>query len=245
MTNTTTWITGISRGIGAAIARSRAANGDRIAGCWRRAGNGAELQRDLIGHGAPAAYVGAADIADPAALADWTDAAVAALGDPRIIIHNAAILGPRGRLEQVTDRQWQDVVNVNITGTFNVLRQTARIVPPAEPALWIWMTSSVGVRGRAGWGPYAASKSAVENLSETFADENQDRPWISVALNPGGTRTDMRALAYPDEDPTTLPEPDTIATAVNRLIRLWRDGALESGSRWNAREIGPAVGGNR
>ena len=231
------WITGVRRGLGRAVAIARAQNGDKVAGCSRNSEGLTELAKDLSDAGAPAVYLDNADITNRQQLDDWCAHARLQVGEPDVVIHNAAVLGPRAPLERISHQDWQNVLDVNATGTFHVLQTTAQMAEPTRPSLWIWVTSSVGARGRAEWGPYAASNATLENLHETFADENDTRPWTSVALNPGATRTDMRAEAYPDEDPETLPDAATIAGAFSTLIERWQAGQLQTGSRHNAREL--------
>lgn len=237
------YISGIRRGIGRALAMRRATAGDRIAGFAAHADGLDDLAAELAEAGATATHLAAADLRVPGAVEGWARAASEEVGPPEVIVHCAAVLGPRAPLLEVGDEAFVDVLEVNVAGTLRLLRATAALADTERPALWIWATSSVGARGRAGWGPYAASKAALENLSETWADETRDRPWTSVAINPGGTRTDMRSAAYPDEDPTRLPTADAVAGAFERLVDDWRAGTLASGSRHDARELVPELAG--
>lgn len=230
-------VTGLRRGLGRAVALARAVRGDRVAGFARRIDGLEHLGMDLRQAGAPTVRLAAVDIVDAVGVQDWFERLAAAEGPPDVVVHAAAVLGPRGPLAEVAPEAWAEAMRVNVDGAFHVLRAAASVLEPGRPFLWIGVTSSVGARGRAGWGPYAAGKAALENMSETFADEGAAHGWTAVRVNPGGTRTDMRAAAYPDEDPASVPAPETVARAFDLLIDRWRAGMLESGARFDAREL--------
>ena len=124
------------------------------------------------------------------------------------ILHNASILGPRVPIAHYPLAEWTQVMNVNAIAPFTLTRALLPLLEQAPDASIIFTSSGVGRVGRAYWGAYAASKFAIEGLSQTLADELESAGRIRVnALNPGATRTAMRAAAYPAEDPATLPEP--------------------------------------
>lgn len=230
-------ISGIRRGIGRALAIEAARAGLAVAGIARSQDGLDALAAELQAAGAPRAALAAVNLADWEALRNWAAQLAADFPPPQVLIHAAAILGPRQPLLEVDPQAWNVTQRINGDGTFYWLRAFGPLVPATQPALWLWLSSSVATRGRAGWGPYAASKAMLENLTETFADEIGDRPWTSVTLNPGGTRTDMRAEAMPGENPATLPSAAAVAKAVWALVEQWREGQLESGSRFNVREL--------
>ena len=230
-------ITGIRRGIGRAVAGARAARGERIAGFSRSRDGLEHLGLDLRHAGAPVVRLADIDMLDAPAVQGWFARLAAAEGPPDVVIHAAAVLGRRAPLDQVDPAAWGDVMRANVDGAFHVLRGALATLERGRPFLWLAVSSSVGARGRAGWGPYAASKAALENLTETFADEGAANAWTGISLNPGGTRTAMRAAAYPDEDPATVPTPAAVAPAFDMLIDRWRAGTLESGSRFDARSL--------
>ena len=120
------------------------------------------------------------------------------------ILHNASLLGPREPIADYPVQDWLDVMQVNVNAAFMLTRGLLPLLEEAPDASVLFTSSGVGRRGRANWGAYAASKFAVEGLVEVLADELS--PDVRVnSLNPGATRTAMRAAAYPDEDPATLP----------------------------------------
>ena len=146
------------------------------------------------------------------------------------VVHCAAVLGPRAELSSVSTEEMRRVLDVNVLGTFNVIKAAGqRFTGSAQLLL---LSSSVGRQGRAGWGPYAASKHALEGLADTIAEE---LPHVRVlSINPGGTATDMRAQAYPDEDPNTLPTAEEIAKVI---LGLMNDASHKSGSKLDCRDF--------
>ncbi|MDE0348186.1 MAG: YciK family oxidoreductase [Gammaproteobacteria bacterium] len=124
------------------------------------------------------------------------------------ILHNASVLGPRVPVAHYPAAAWAEVMHVNAMAPVLLTRALLPLLEAAPDASIVFTSSGVGRVGRAYWGAYAVSKFATEGLSQTLADELESAGRVRVnALNPGGTRTAMRAAAYPAEDPATLPEP--------------------------------------
>lgn len=127
------------------------------------------------------------------------------------LIHNAALLGPRSPVEFYPDKDWQDLMQVNVNAAFYLTKALLPALARAHNARLLFTSSSVGREGRAYWGAYAVSKFAVEGLMQTLADELGKTTSIKInSLNPGGTRTNMRRDAYPAEDPSSQPTPESI-----------------------------------
>jgi NAD(P)-dependent dehydrogenase (short-subunit alcohol dehydrogenase family) len=127
------------------------------------------------------------------------------------LVHNAGILGPRAPIEHHDVGDWQRVLHVNLTAPFILCRCLLPLLLKSEDASILFTSSGVGRRGKAFWGAYAVSKFGVEGLSQVLADELENKPNIRVnAINPGATRTAMRAAAYPAEDPDRLKTPEQI-----------------------------------
>ncbi len=123
------------------------------------------------------------------------------------LLLNAGLLGSLGPIEQIDPREWQHVLQVNVTSAL-LLTQALLPLLRLSPAASILFTSSgVGRRGRAHWGAYAVSKFATEGLMQVLAAELVDSTIRVNAINPGATRTQMRAQARPDEDPRRLRTP--------------------------------------
>ena len=124
------------------------------------------------------------------------------------LLHNASILGSKVPIESYDTTNWKNVLDVNLNAAFILTRELLPVMQKSRDASIIFTSSGVGRKGRAFWGAYAVSKFAIEGLTEVLAQELENTSNIRVnSLNPGGTRTKMRAQAYPAEDPGTLPMP--------------------------------------
>lgn len=125
------------------------------------------------------------------------------------LLHNASELGERTPLANYAPDTWQRVMQVNVNAPFLLTQALLPLMEKAEHASIVFTSSGVAQRGRAFWGAYAASKAAQDNLMQTLADELDGALNIRAnSINPGATRTRMRAAAYPAEDPNTLPTPE-------------------------------------
>jgi NAD(P)-dependent dehydrogenase (short-subunit alcohol dehydrogenase family) len=154
------------------------------------------------------------------------------------ILHNASLLGARQPIEFYDVGQWPRIMQVNVNAAFYLTRALLPVVQRAPDASIVFTSSSVGRRGRAYWGAYAVSKFAVEGLSQVLADELEDVGRVRVnTLNPGATRTGMRAQAYPGEDPATVPEPERHMDLY--LYLLGPDSRGLTGRQFDARNWSP------
>jgi len=127
------------------------------------------------------------------------------------LLHNASILGQRRPIAQADTQQWQDVMQVNVNAQMMLTQALLPLLEKAASASIVFTSSGVGRKGRAYWGAYAVSKFATEGLMQTLADELENTTNIRVnSLNPGATRTAMRAAAYPGENPNTLKTADQL-----------------------------------
>ena len=127
------------------------------------------------------------------------------------LLHNAAILGERVPFDHYGIEQWQRVMQVNFTAVFLLTRLLMPLLRESGDARVVFTSSTVGETPRAYWGAYAVSKYAMEGFAKLMADELEQTSAIRVnILNPGGTRTAMRAAAYPAEDPRRLKTPEDI-----------------------------------
>jgi NAD(P)-dependent dehydrogenase (short-subunit alcohol dehydrogenase family) len=195
-------VTGASRGIGRAVAEAAAAEGARlVVTATRRANLDAALAR-LAERGA-AAHPVELDLGDPSSVREAASEAIAVLGRIEGLVNNASLLGVRRDLLEYPMDVWDRVMAVNVTGT---LRLTQAVLPAmSEGGAVVNVTS--GAAGRATWGAYGVSKLALDGVTAMLREELAPRGIRCVGVNPGGTRTEMRAAAYPDEDPATLPHP--------------------------------------
>jgi len=127
------------------------------------------------------------------------------------IVHNAALLGDRTSISNYKEKVWNTLMTVNVTAPFLLTKALLPLLKQANAASIIFTGSSVGHQGRAYWGAYSISKAANENLMQVLAEELGDTNNIRVnSINPGATRTTMRATAYPAEDPATVKDPSKL-----------------------------------
>ena len=127
-----------------------------------------------------------------------------------VLVNNASLLGPRVPILEYPEEDWEAVVAVNLHGPFFVIKACLPLMIPTGGGSIMNVSSGVGRIGKPRWGAYAASKFALEGLTQLLAAELQPFHIRVNAVNPGGTRTGMRAAAYPEEDPLTLPTPEQI-----------------------------------
>jgi NAD(P)-dependent dehydrogenase (short-subunit alcohol dehydrogenase family) len=117
-------------------------------------------------------------------------------------------------LADLSIKNWDEVIRINLNGLFYVTRAVLPGMIKQNSGRIINITSSVGRKGRAYWGAYSVSKFGVEGLTQVLADELKETDIRVMAFNPGGTRTRMRAAAYPDEDKNRLNDPRDVARAI-------------------------------
>lgn len=210
-------ITGGSAGIGRATAIVLAEAGVQTFICARHEEELARLAEEAALSGVTIEYR-KTDVGLPAevdALMTWIRQRSDRLD---IVVNAAGILGRQAPLIEITPREWDDVIRTNLTGTFLVCRAAAHLMIARRAGCIITISSGVGHQARAGWGPYAVSKFGVEGLTQTLGAELAPFGIRVFAVNPGRTRTRMRAAAYPLEDPNTLKPPEAVADALLRLI---------------------------
>lgn len=235
LTGTVAVITGGGTGIGAACAKALASCGAVVYLVGRRPSPLRAVARTLGAQG----RVFPADITDGGAMERLAQV-VRAAGHSSVhtLINNASILGPRTTLHDTTPEQFNHVLDVNGNGTFAVTKALLPLLVAARPeANIVNLTSSVGRAGRAHWGPYSASKFVVESLTQTWAQELAQDGIRVNALNPGGTRTAMRAEAMPDEDPLSLPAPAQVVPSVLFLLSPQSRDAKITGRSFNSAEF--------
>ena len=127
------------------------------------------------------------------------------------LLHNAGLLGELKPIGQYPTETWLQLMQVNLNAPFIMTRELLPLLREAKSASVIFTSSGVGHKGRANWGAYSVSKFATEGLMQVMADEEQGVSNVRLnTINPGGTRTAMRASAYPAEDPESRPTPEEI-----------------------------------
>jgi NAD(P)-dependent dehydrogenase (short-subunit alcohol dehydrogenase family) len=205
-------VTGASQGIGAAIARRYAAEGAHVIAVARDTGRLEALDDQIRGLGGSATLV-------PMDLTEWEriDGLAAPLaerfGKLDILVGNAAILGSLTPAPQIDPAEWDRAFRLNVHANWRLIRATDPLLRRSDAGRVLFVTSGITRRAAPYWGVYATTKAALEKIAETYAAEMQNTSVRVNVINPGPTRTDMRAAAFPGEDPETLPHPDDIMEA--------------------------------
>lgn len=202
-------ITGASRGIGAAVARGFAAEGAHLVLIARTSGGLEEVDDAVQAAGGSATLV-PLDLTEHDGIDRLGAALYERFGRLDILIGNAAMLGPLSPLGHVPPKQWEAVMNLNVTANWRLIRSLDPLLRRAEAGRAVFVTSGVARGVFPYWGPYAASKAALESLVRTYAGETVKTPLRVNLLDPGVVRTAMRAQAMPGEDPESLPPPETL-----------------------------------
>lgn len=203
-------ITGASRGIGEAVARRYAREGAKVV-LVSRSPEALRKVTQAIKKEKGEALAVVADVSSEADVFQLTQATTTAFKTVDILVTSAGILTPRSPLLEVTEKEWDATMAVNLKGSFLCAREALKVMTEKKSGSVIFISSGAGKRAAPYWGPYAVSKFGVEGLMLAMAEEVRERGVRVNAVNPGGTRTGMRAMAYPDEDPKALPAPDDIA----------------------------------
>ncbi len=206
-------VTGAGAGIGAVAAKTYAAHGATVILLGRTANKLEKVYDDIVAAGHPAPIIVELDLltAEADQYSALSESILAELGSLHGLLHNASLLGERTPIASASSKLWQEVMQVNVNAQMLLTQALLPALECAENASIIFTSSGVGRAGRAYWGAYAVSKFATEGLMQVLADELANASKIRVnSLNPGGTRTAMRATAYPAEDPGTLPAPEEI-----------------------------------
>jgi NAD(P)-dependent dehydrogenase (short-subunit alcohol dehydrogenase family) len=209
-------VTGASRGIGAATARALAREGAHVVALARTVGALEELDDAIRTAGGSATLV-PADLKDFAALDRLGGALHERYGRLDILVGNAGILGPLSPLGHVEPTAWDDVIAINVTANFRLIRSMDRLLRAADAGRVVFVSSGAAANVRAYWGPYSVAKAALEVLARSYAAEHVNTNVRVNLINPGPIRTRMRAQAMPGEDPETLDPPERVAEKIIEL----------------------------
>ncbi len=200
-------VTGGGSGIGAAVARAFAREGADVMICGRRMDALAVTSEQITTAGGRAIAL-AADLTRGEDVSRLIRSLRERFGRLDVLVNNAGTLGARAPIAEYPQDVWDAVLAANLTAVFRLTKAAVPLMQRGGSIINV--SSGVGRVGRAGWGAYAVSKFGVEGLTQVAADELRERGIRVNAVNPGGTRTAMRATAYPDEDPAALPSPDDV-----------------------------------
>lgn len=225
-------VTGASRGIGYFTALELAKAGAHVIACARTVGGLEELDDAIKAVGGSATLV-PFDLADMNAI----DALGASInerwGKLDILVANAGVLGVISPLGHVEAKVFDKVMTINVTATWRLMRSVELLLAKSDQGRALILSSGAAHKCKPFWGPYSASKAAVEALARTWAGETQRLPLRVVSIDPGATRTAMRAQAVPGEDPSTVPHPSEVAA---RLLPLCGPDLTETGKLFIVRE---------
>lgn len=231
-------VTGAGDGIGRVAAKTYAAYGATVILLGRTIAKLESVYDEIEAAGHPKPAIVPMNL-EGAAVKDYEEMAMTIednFGQLDGLLHNAGILGSRSPVELYDPETWNKVMHVNATAPFLLTRATIPLLRKADDASIIFTSSGVGRKARAYWGAYAVSKFALEGLSQLLADELDDeRHNIRVnSLNPGATRTNMRAHAYPAENPMHNPTPEELMPSY--LYLMGPDSRGVTGQQLNAQE---------
>jgi len=225
-------ITGGSKGIGKGIAKSYLKEGAEVAICGRGM-ESLKAANDELSQYSDISYI-TADIADKGDVKRLAAEIKEKWGKLDILVNNASILGIKAKIMDYPEDLWEQVVRINLNAQFFVTKALLPLLIKSINSSIINLSSTVGRVGRKDWGAYSASKFGVEALTQILAQEMEPYKVRVNSVNPGGTKTDMRAGAYPDEDPGTLPTPLDISPV---FIYLASDESIGvTGKEFDARD---------
>jgi NAD(P)-dependent dehydrogenase (short-subunit alcohol dehydrogenase family) len=212
-------VTGASRGIGAATAEALAAAGAHVILVARTA-KALEEVEDRIHEAGGSATIAPLDLSNGEAIGKLATAIAERWQALDIIVLNAAMLGSLTPVEHIDPKEFSRLLTLNLVANQAMIAAFDSMLRKAERAEVVALTSSVGAEPRAFWGAYGSSKAALETLLLSYADETQYLGRIRVHIvDPGATRTRMRQLAFPGEEPDSLKPPEVVANAIrDRLL---------------------------
>ncbi len=228
-------ITGAGDGIGAALAERCAAEGATVILLGRTIAKLEAVYDRIMAAGSPQPAIYPMNL-EGAAVKDYADIAATVaseFGYLSGLVHNASLLGTLTPIEHYDPELWMQVLQVNLNAPFLLTQALLGVLKAAPSSSVIFTSSTVGRVGRAYWGAYGISKAGNEMMMQMLAAELEENTSVRVnSLNPGAVRTQMRAKAYPGEDPNRLPRPEAILGSY--LYLLGRDSLGVTGQQFNA-----------
>jgi NAD(P)-dependent dehydrogenase (short-subunit alcohol dehydrogenase family) len=205
-------ITGASRGLGAAVARRFAAEGAQLVLVARTVG-GLEETDDAVRDAGGSATLVPLDLTDFDAIDRLGQSLHERFGRLDIVVGNAGGLGTLSPLGHIRVRDWTEVINLNLTANWRLIRSLDPLLRASEAGRAIFVTDSLARRPQAFWGAYAASKAGLEALVRVYADETEHTGLRVNLIDPGRLRTRLRARAFPGEKPESVPGPESVTDA--------------------------------
>jgi NAD(P)-dependent dehydrogenase (short-subunit alcohol dehydrogenase family) len=222
-------VTGASRGIGFATSVALAKAGAHVVAVARTVGGLEELDDAIRATGGAATLV-PVDLKDHDGITRLGVALNERYGHLDVLVGNAGILGPLSPLGHIEPKVWDEVMAVNVIANAQLIRVMDPLLKAAAAGRVAFVTSGAASSAKAYWGPYAVSKAALELLARTYAAETVTTPVRVNLLNPGATRTRMRAAAMPGEDPMGLKTADQVA---EKIVELCLPSFTETGKLYD------------
>jgi NAD(P)-dependent dehydrogenase (short-subunit alcohol dehydrogenase family) len=226
------FVTGASRGIGAATAVALARLGAHVVITARTQG-GLEETDDAIRAAGGAATILPLDLREAESIDAVGPTLVQRFGRLDILVHNAGALGKLTPAGHILPKDFAECLSINLIASYRLIRTCAPVLAASDAGRAVFVTSSVASAPRAFWGAYASTKAGMEMLVRTWADEVDGTALRVNLFDPGGTATRMRAMAFPGEDPNTLPTPASVA---EKLIALCLPSETRHGATVRARK---------
>ncbi len=206
-------VTGASRGIGYATALALARAGAHVVAVARTVGGLEELD-DAIRAAGGSATLTPVDMRDYNGLCRLAAALNERYARLDVLVGNAAIAGVPSPLDHIEPKAWDDMMAVNVTANWHLIRAVDPLLKRSGAGRAVFVTSGIATLAYAYWAPYSVSKAALDALARTYAAETSSTPVRVNLFDPGPTRTRMRAMAMPGEDPMTLPTPEQVAEKI-------------------------------
>lgn len=209
-------VTGASRGIGRAVALALSAAGAHVVISARRPSALEDLDDEIQDRGGTSTLLeldlrqfDKVDAIGPTLYQRW--------GRLDILVGNAGVLGPLSPLNHVTEAAWREVMDINVTANWHLIRTCDPVLRASQAGRAIFVSSGAAAAKRAYWGPYAVSKAALEALVKTYAREVANSAVRVNLVDPGAVATDMRRQAYPGEDQAQMTQPGDLAPLFLKL----------------------------
>ena len=222
-------VTGASRGIGRACALALAKAGAQVIACGRAKAALEELDDEVFAATGQHATLIPFDITDNDAFDRLSSVLFERFGRIDVVVHAAAISGTLSPVTHHEPKDFDKIVAVNLGATYRLLRALEPLLRQSTAGRAIFLTTGSSVtEGRAFWGPYGATKAAMETLVRAWADEIEITPIRAAIVSPGAMRTRMRAAAYPGEEPESVPLPSEIAPLILELADPGKAPPLET-----------------
>jgi NAD(P)-dependent dehydrogenase (short-subunit alcohol dehydrogenase family) len=212
-------VTGASRGIGAATAEALARAGAHVI-LTARTATALEVVEDCIHQAGGSATIAPLDLTEGESIGKLAGAVAERWGKLEFLVLNAAMLGSLTPVQDIDPKEYSRILSLNVLANQALIAAFDPLLRKAERADVVALTSSVGGEPRAFWGAYGSSKAALETLLGAYADETAHTGRIRVHIvDPGATRTRMRALAFPGEEPESVKPPEAVAEAILERLR--------------------------